>query len=246
MKTITELLASIPTEGEAFRPADEHKVCKAHGEYLSAKYVDGAYLCVSPACPVCAAEARNAKLLEGAAIPARFADMTIRSWLPEGDAQERIKTIGGRYVSDVDKRCAEGTNLLLLGGVGTGKTHLACGIGHAFIAQGRAVKYIRARDMIGLLRDTWRRDSEKTERQVLTALWEVDLLIVDEVGAQFDTDAERQQLFDVFDGRYERMNPTIVVSNLSASGLMKAIGERSFDRLRHQSAVLTFDWESQR
>lgn len=100
--------------------------------------------------------------------------------------------------------------------------------------------------MIAKIRDTWRRDSDKTERQVLDMFCTVDLLIVDEVGSQFDTDAERQQLFDVFDGRYERMKPTIAVSNLTVFDLVKVLGDRSYDRLRHQSAVLTFDWSSHR
>jgi DNA replication protein DnaC len=75
----------------------------------------------------------------------------------------------------------------------------------------------------------------------------VDLLILDEVGVSFRTEAEQTQLFDILDGRYRALKPTIVVSNLNGVGLQGCLGPRLYDRLMETgSEVLIFTWASHR
>ena len=63
-----------------------------------------------------------------------------------------------------------------------------------------------------------------------------DLLIIDEIGVQFSTDAERQILYDVFDRRYEAFRPTFLISNLELRstenqlGVDRILGARIIDR----------------
>ena len=74
-----------------------------------------------------------------------------------------------------------------------------------------------------------------------------ELLIVDEIGVQFGTEAERAQLFDVIDGRYREERPSLIVSNLSPKGLQECLGGRPYDRLiQNGSACVVFNWESYR
>lgn len=242
---LTKLLEDMP-DVEPAEPSDEYQTCDKHGEYLATRYIDGTFFCVAPSCPVCAAEKRVQHLIDGASIPPRYQAMTVDSWQPRDEKQAKIKQIAERYIADIDARIKNGTNILLLGGVGTGKTHLACGIGRAFLSAGHSVKYVRVKELISQLRSTWDRDSETKERDLLRAFIDVDLLILDEVGGQYDTEAERQQLFEVIDGRYENMRPTIAIGNLTPDEMQATLGERSYDRLRSQSAVLTFDWSSRR
>ncbi|WP_252495903.1 ATP-binding protein, partial [Escherichia coli] len=56
-------------------------------------------------------------------------------------------------------------------------------------------------------------------------------MVIDEVGAQHGTDFERQVLFQVVNGRYERLLPTILISNLSLVDIRRFIGDRVIDRL---------------
>jgi DNA replication protein DnaC len=62
-----------------------------------------------------------------------------------------------------------------------------------------------------------------------------DILVIDEIGVQFSTDAERQILYDVFDYRYNNFKPTFLISNLpinnSANSLEKVLGLRIYDRV---------------
>ena len=74
-----------------------------------------------------------------------------------------------------------------------------------------------------------------------------DLLVIDEVGAQFGSDTEKLFIFDIIDGRYQDMKPTILISNLDIAGIKDVIGERCVDRLREGGgSMIAFNWESSR
>jgi DNA replication protein DnaC len=75
----------------------------------------------------------------------------------------------------------------------------------------------------------------------------LDLLLLDEVGVQFGSEAEMIQLTEVLDARYSAMKPTLVISNCDRAGLEKFLGVRAVDRLRDNGGMLlVFDWPSWR
>ena len=72
-----------------------------------------------------------------------------------------------------------------------------------------------------------------------------DLLILDEVGVQFGSDFEKQILFDVLNERYEKLKPSILLSNIPGDQLADYLGERVTDRLRENGGkMIGFDWDS--
>lgn len=58
-----------------------------------------------------------------------------------------------------------------------------------------------------------------------------DLLVLDELGVQFKTEGEQLHLFDIINGRYLDVKPTVLITNLQPSDLRGLLGDRSFDRL---------------
>ena len=73
------------------------------------------------------------------------------------------------------------------------------------------------------------------------------LLILDEVGVQMGTEAEKLLIYEVINGRYENYRPTILISNLSFKEMENYIGARSIDRLKSKDgAMVVMDWESYR
>ena len=108
---------------------------------------------------------------------------------------------------------------------------------------------LSAREIIRVLRATWGRNvagDAETEIQVIDRLGRMGLLVLDEIGAGFSSDAERVQLFDVIDMRYKLGRPTVVLSNLTAKDMKPILGERTFDRLREGATLLTCSWPSHR
>ena len=102
---------------------------------------------------------------------------------------------------------------MFCGGVGAGKTHLAVGIAHRLMEQGRIAVFTSVINAIRRVKDTYRRDSGQSEAQVVAGFIRPDLLILDEVGVQFGSETEKMILFEIINGRYEQLKPTIVISN---------------------------------
>lgn len=232
--------------------------CAEHGEF-EAKNIFGR---VWSKCPQCSAiraaeyarleaeadrqhkEERARKLLGRAAIPQRFIGRTFDSFEADTDAKRAALTTLRDYSESFDSYASKGKGLILSGKPGTGKSHLAAAVLQAHI--GRDVLYATCLDLIRMVRETWRKDSEQSERQVLSYLGSLDLLVIDEMGVQYGTEGEQTILFDVLDARYRDMQPTILLTNQGVEGLRGYLGDRTFDRLRETCRIVAFEWESYR
>lgn len=187
---------------------------------------------------------RARKLLGRAAIPQRFIGRSFDNFEADTDAKRAALTAVRDFSESFDGHAAKGRGLILSGKPGTGKSHLAAAVLQAHIE--RDVLYATCLDLIRMVRETWRRDSEQSERQVLAYLGSLDLLAIDEMGVQYGTDGEQTILFDVLDARYREMRPTILLTNQGAEGLRGYLGDRTFDRLRETCRIVAFEWESYR
>lgn len=139
------------------------------------------------------------------------------------------------------------SNLILSGSVGTGKTLIAGALVASIIEHGKRSKIRTVSTIIRKLKSSWRRDCDYTEQDIIDDYVNLDLLVIDEIGVQFGSDTEKMFIFEIIDGRYNKMKPTILISNLDVEGIKSLIGERCIDRLREDGGkVIAFDYESQR
>ena len=137
--------------------------------------------------------------------------------------------------------------VFLLGPTGTGKTHLAVGIGLHIMQRNRLVLFVTAQRMFCRIKDSWRKGSDESQSDVIRLLTQPDLLILDEIGVQFGSKFEEEALFDVMNERYEKRKPTLLLSNKDESEVRALIGERVYDRLREDGGVIVpFGWSSHR
>lgn len=162
--------------------------------------------------------------------------------------QSAAWNIARQYVAFFEERKKDGCSLVFCGRPGTGKTHLACAIGKKIMFEhGVTVRYAQALKIMQRVKSTFGRDAQEKEADVLRDYISPGLLIFDEVGVQFGTETETMITYQIINGRYEEMLPTIMVSNLTEPELCEYIGERSVDRMREGGgAVISFDWESWR
>ncbi|BEH49320.1 ATP-binding protein [Burkholderia pseudomallei] len=216
-----------------------------------------------PGCPTCDTEKRAAQeerqrekaererqvraeeRLSYARIPRRFCDSTFDNFVADTDQKREAVRIVREFAETFEEHYRTGTNIILSGKPGTGKTHLATAAA-LLVVQQRAALYLNAMDLVRMVRDTWRRDSKLTESEVLDDLGSIGLLTIDEIGTQYGTEGERTILFDVIDRRYRNLRPTILATNLDVKGMKEFLGDRSFDRLREGGIWVAFDWESYR
>ncbi len=138
-------------------------------------------------------------------------------------------------------------NILLVGPSGTGKTHLATGLGIAACGQGRKVRFWRVTELITTLLEA------KEERQLLRTraqLAKLDLLILDELGYVPASKAGAELLFDVIATAYERQS-VIVTTNLPFENWTEVLGNErltgaALDRLTHRCHIVETKGESYR
>ncbi len=181
-------------------------------------------------------------------VPKRNVGLTFEDFKCDTIEQQAAKTKVLNWKEKFDRNKNECPSMIITGSVGTGKTMLASCLVNSVTEQYRSpARLIKLIDMIRALKETWRKDSEKTESRVIEILSNIPMLIIDEVGMSFDSDTEKMFIFDVIDGRYQNKLPTVIISNLNIEGIKNSMGERVVDRLRDGGGVLIgCDWPSMR
>jgi DNA replication protein DnaC len=176
----------------------------------------------------------------------RFCAATFDNFTAATAEQRAVLTACHRFVNAAQKRA--GAGLMLVGPCGTGKTHLLAAMARELVFE-RCVGAVLTtpRAIVRRLRATWAKSAHETEDDVIADLSDrLEVLLLDEAGVGFGSDAELTQLFEVIDRRYALERPTVVASNLNAKELRAALGDRIFDRLREGAQVLVLDWASHR
>lgn len=242
-----------------------HCECERHGAYSAYRPTDSSAP-IAVDCPRCIDELEAARkaarrkrddqqmrsrklrdLHELSGIPALYADCTLSDYRVTSTGQRTALAICQGYAESWTEQYRKGGSLVFTGNVGTGKTHLACAIANAVIAEHMAtVTFGTVARLIRSVRSTYGGKGRKTEQQALDDLQEVDLLIIDEVGVQNGSDHELAMLFEIINERRQNLRPTIMISNLSADDLKKFLGVRVMDRFRESGPVVAFEWESHR
>ena len=188
-------------------------------------------------------------LLIGSGITPRFADCTLDNFIT-GAVLEKVRALSTcqSYVDQFEENYRAGRSLILSGNIGTGKTHLGSAIvQHVIRKFSAAALIVSAAEIIRIAKGAMVRGAEYTERDVINELAGLDLLVIDEIGAQKGSEYELGLLHEVIDRRYQLVLPTVVVSNLPANALGQFIGDRALDRLRQNGGqAVGFSWSSMR
>lgn len=257
------------SEGRLTGPNDVYKKldplncnCLTHGAYtgfLASIDVRGRTIEKFSQCPSCVqddienaenehADAVASVLLEKAHIPPRFMHCEFTNFHPVTPKAQEVCAAVSAYAGAWPSMFESGTGLILCGKPGTGKNHLAIALTKELVRQHQAsVLLTSVMRMIRAFKRCWSRTGVFSEDELIGMYTDCDLLIIDEVGVQYGTNAEQVVLFDIINTRYENMMPTALISNLTPAQISETIGERLTDRMSEgDGAVLVFDWDSYR
>lgn len=243
----------------------ENRYCEKHGDFLSEfrseamgwsgcaeclkdSYYETAKLYKGDVDAVGIQGDMNLKIKQSG-IPERFSSKNFNGYvIDENNEKQRvIFDFCTSYALNFEKAKRTGQSFMLLGGVGTGKTHLAVVIAIEVMKRRHSVVFTSASKLIRSIINTYSKGSDQRESEAIAIYTDCDLLIIDEVGVQRGTHYEKDMIFDVINERYENLRPTIVLSNLNLAEIRKYLGERVLDRFReNEGKAFLLDWDSYR
>lgn len=120
--------------------------------------------------------------------------------------------------------------LTLLGDRGVGKTHAAFAIGWEWLEQGKTVLYYQVEGLLDALRSGfshWRKDADtEAYDRIIAFAKNVTLLILDDLGAEHETDWATSKLDQIIDFRYINQKPLIVTTMLTLADLSSRVSDR--------------------
>jgi DNA replication protein DnaC len=169
----------------------------------------------------------------------RLSHLTFENFDPRGNPRaEKLMTPQDFQSLQTAKETAEAFArqpqgwLLLEGGYGCGKTHLAAAIANFAVSQGLPTLFITVPDLLDNLRFAFS-DPETTFEARFEQVRNADLLVLDDFGTQNATAWAQEKLFQIINYRYINKLPTVITTNL----MLDEIESRIRSRLQDESFV---------
>jgi DNA replication protein DnaC len=212
----------------------------------------------------CRLERRTARALTRSRIPKRYEHCTLEDF--DTDFAGATRSLQAAHL--LAKKFVEGypvetggTGLLLTGSIGVGKTHLATGILRSLVLErGVTGLFCDYRELLKQVQNSYNRQVQATELEILEPVFEAEVLVLDELGASKPTDWVWDTVAHILNTRYNDRRTTIITTNyanaaplgtgleLAGSGSARAlvreetlgdrIGERMRSRLQEMCVVV--------
>jgi DNA replication protein DnaC len=167
----------------------------------------------------------------GSGIPKRFRGVSFDR-KPICDLEPGLLREVRRWIGDIDAHLDAGHGFWFYGDVGTGKTSLAMLISNAAQEANRSVAIYSVPTLLAEIKETYNRDSGDSYMQLFRRLCAVDLLHLDDLGAEKSSEWVLEQLYAIVNERWQERQSIVVTTNISDLGaLREQIGARTVSRL---------------
>jgi DNA replication protein DnaC len=186
------------------------------------------------------AKARNLS----AVIPRRYRDVAFER-PPVLDMDRDVVRTTRDFANSIDEQLEAGRGLWFMGPVGTGKTTLAMLVSKAALEAGRSVAIYSLPRLLNEIRDTHR--AERSHIDLLDRLTAVDLLHIDDVGAERKNEWVLEELYSIVNSRYEEQRSIVITTNIDDhDALCEQIGARTVSRLTEMCQEMLLSGEDRR
>lgn len=130
---------------------------------------------------------------------------------------------------------------------GTGKTRMAAIIANELLKKNIKIKFATSGEILEEIKNTWNKQTDYTEGELMTSLTQADVLIIDDFGVEKAKDWRNEKFFDIINKRYVSLRPTIYTSNYDLQDLERAgYDTRIISRISESCYMVPFPGESVR
>ncbi len=156
---------------------------------------------------------------------------TFDSFLPDGHGLTAAKQRNLRMAYDLALDYAREPKgwLILKGGYGCGKTHLAAAIANERLALGQPALFVNTPDLLDHLRAAYSPSAEAGYDERFDQVRNAPLLILDDLGTQSNTDWAQEKLYQIFNFRYNARLPTVITTNEELEAIEIRVRSRMVD-----------------
>jgi DNA replication protein DnaC len=159
----------------------------------------------------CFHAARIEVLREQARIPRRYRNCSLDNFEVHNDSHRDALKISRQFVKNYP---AQEVGLLYIGPCGVGKTHLAVAVLRELVEKKNVpCAFFDFRELIRDIQSTFTPESNVTESDVLSPVFETEILVLDELGAKRTTAWVEETVFYIINQRYNQKKLTIFTSN---------------------------------
>jgi DNA replication protein DnaC len=167
----------------------------------------------------------------GSGIPKRFRGVSFDR-KPISDLHPMVLRQVRKFVRDIDDNVKAGRGMWFSGDVGTGKTSLAMLISMAARDAGRSVAIYSVPHLLADIKETYDDSSTVSYMSLFKRLTSVDLLHLDDLGAERRTEWVLEQLYSIVNERWQNERSILVTSNITdLDELREQVGWRTVSRL---------------
>lgn len=172
-----------------------------------------------------------------------LATKTFESFIPEGIGQIDIDRDNLRWAYERAQEFAEHPQgwLVLRGGYGSGKTHLAAAIANAQIEAGKSVLFMTVPDLLDYLKASYGPGSTESDNfsTRFEQIQNISLLILDDMGTESPTPWAMEKLYQILNQRYMAQLPTVISTNQDVEQFDPRIQSRLADMGLSQIITIT-------
>lgn len=168
-----------------------------------------------------------------------FRKITFNVW-DHNKGSEHMYKLGIKYIRDFSRALKENIGLLIYGVPGNGKTYLSSCIANELLSKSIPVVCVSSIGLLDRIKESFNKYGDEGTQSILKCLDNADLVIIDDLGVEVNTEWSRATIYQILNSRYEKKKPLIITTNLTLEQLKKRYDQdcqgwekgqgRTFDR----------------